>query len=238
MNKVEFIKRLNNKLKGIPAEDKEDAIRFYEDYIAEAGLEDSEEIEAVLGSPEEAARKILGDCTEKQINAQSEKASIKNNTKTIWLILLGIFAAPFALPVGFAVAVIFLSIIIVMFSIDISVLACGVAFTVSSVALIPGIFWADGVGQKLVILGVALIMLPLGILICIGFYKLGGLMVKAIVNMYRKMTKKHRSNENYGNNYPAFNNANNSSNYNGSNFNSSNYNSSNNLNDNSRKEEE
>ncbi|MBQ1392548.1 MAG: DUF1700 domain-containing protein, partial [Lachnospiraceae bacterium] len=89
MNKSEYLNCLDKRLKGLPAEDKEDAIRFYDDYIEEAGFGESNEIEKELGTPDEVARKILDDCMDKQITVQSENPGVKNNSKTIWLVLLG-----------------------------------------------------------------------------------------------------------------------------------------------------
>ena len=44
MNKEEFLKELNVRLKYLPENDRADAIRFYDEYISEMELEEGEDI--------------------------------------------------------------------------------------------------------------------------------------------------------------------------------------------------
>lgn len=60
MRKEEYLQNLEKFLWNIPAEDREEAIQFYRDYLEDAG-EEWEEVLAALGSPEELAQSIYSD---------------------------------------------------------------------------------------------------------------------------------------------------------------------------------
>lgn len=60
MRKEEYLQQLEKLLYNIPAEDREEALQFYRDYLEDAG-EDAEEVLMALGSPEELARSIRRD---------------------------------------------------------------------------------------------------------------------------------------------------------------------------------
>lgn len=58
MNKVEFMRRLNELLIDVPEEERTEALQYYEDYFADAGNSREEEIVTELGSPEALAKAI------------------------------------------------------------------------------------------------------------------------------------------------------------------------------------
>ena len=60
MRKEEYLQRLEKLLYNIPAEDREEALQFYRDYLEDAA-EEVEEVLAALGSPEELAQSIRRD---------------------------------------------------------------------------------------------------------------------------------------------------------------------------------
>lgn len=59
MTKKEFIDRLTSLLACLPAQEREDALRYYEEYFDAAGPEAEQKTAAELGSPETVAQKIL-----------------------------------------------------------------------------------------------------------------------------------------------------------------------------------
>lgn len=123
MNKTEFIKQLEKCLRRLPKEDREDAIRYYEEYFEEMGADDSTDVTSTLGTPNEIAREIIATCTEKHMDAQKEKGGIRNNTTVIWMIILGICASPVAVPLAFAAIICLAALLIVVFSLVLSI-AC------------------------------------------------------------------------------------------------------------------
>ena len=58
MTKHEFLERLDLLLTDLPQEERMDAIWYYEDYFADAGPENEEQVLKELGSPESVAEKI------------------------------------------------------------------------------------------------------------------------------------------------------------------------------------
>lgn len=188
MNREQYIRELSGCLKGLSAEDREDAIRFYEDYIEESGLGDSATIEESLGTPKEVARKIVGDCVEKQIDRQSENPDLKNSKKTVWLILLAIMASPVALPLMIVAVVVYLCMVIAMFCIDVGVLFGGFFGGIcGGFVMIVAAFWTSGAAQGMVLVGMGLMWIAVGIACCIGFYKLNGLFVALLVKIHRRI---------------------------------------------------
>lgn len=61
MNRVEFLAELEQRLSGIPEEERQAAIQYYADYLADAGEENEAEAIRELGSPEKAAESIKAD---------------------------------------------------------------------------------------------------------------------------------------------------------------------------------
>lgn len=67
MNKHIFIQRLEKALRHIPKEDREDAISYYTEYFEEMGADDTQDVSQSLGKPEDIAKEIIVNCTEKRI---------------------------------------------------------------------------------------------------------------------------------------------------------------------------
>ncbi len=74
MSQFEFVSRLRRCLAGLPEEEIDRAVEYYEDYFADAGESDEKVIEK-LGSPEELAENIRRELSEKQekINGVKEE---------------------------------------------------------------------------------------------------------------------------------------------------------------------
>lgn len=60
MRKEEYLQKLEKLLYNIPAEDREEALQFYRDYLEDAA-EEADEVLAALGTPEELAQSIRKD---------------------------------------------------------------------------------------------------------------------------------------------------------------------------------
>lgn len=58
MRKEEYLRSLEQLLYNIPAEDREEALQFYRDYLEDAGPEAEEEVLRSLGTPQELAESI------------------------------------------------------------------------------------------------------------------------------------------------------------------------------------
>ena len=61
MNRMEFLAELERLLSGIPEEERQAAVQYYADYLADAGVENEAEALRELGSPEKVAETIKAD---------------------------------------------------------------------------------------------------------------------------------------------------------------------------------
>lgn len=105
MDKIieKYINDLNNNLLDLPHDERQDVIEFYQEFLFDGNFSSEKEIIKDLGTPKQLARMILADYSVSKDVPQPdmhEKPSSKTNLKTIWLILLGILAAPVGIPLG------------------------------------------------------------------------------------------------------------------------------------------
>ena len=126
MNKQEFMKQLEARLKKLPQEEYAEAINYYEQYFEDAA--NDEEVIAKLGSPDAVASKIFADFATDDTKPKS--------WKTVWIVILAIFASPIALPIALALVIVTVVLVIAAFVVIVSFAASGV------VAILSGIFGA------------------------------------------------------------------------------------------------
>ena len=177
MNKEQFLRELNGKLKYLPEADRNDAIRFYDEYISEMELSDEEDVTTKLGTPKEVASDIISQCTQRHIDNETEQKTVKGGATTIWLVILGILSLPLSLPLAI-LALTFIFVFIVLFLVMIVVAFAGAI-------AIPYALFVHGVAQKIFTLGYGLVSLGGGILMA---YVLSAVLKK----MFSAMTKKKR----------------------------------------------
>lgn len=168
MNKTEFIKQLEKRLRRLPKEDREDAIRYYEEYFEEMGADNSTDVTSTLGTPDKIAREIIATCTEKHMDAQKEKGGIRNNTTVIWMIILGICASPVAVPLAFAAIICLVALLIVVFCLVLSIVCVSLACIACGFALFFTTIAAPGFAQKLICAGSGFLFLGIGLFLAIA----------------------------------------------------------------------
>ncbi len=118
MNRVEFMRQLENLLWDLPESDRLDAIAYYNDYFDEAGVENEEKVLRELGSPERVASIIKADLnTEGNEEAEYTEQGYSDGRQGVnpntpaprkekkklpmaLIIVLLVFAAPVLLGVG------------------------------------------------------------------------------------------------------------------------------------------
>ena len=193
MNKNAFLSELSRKLRRLPKEDFEDAMNYYNEYFLDAGVDDTTDVTPLVGTVDEVAKTILDDCTEKQFEKVKTEGGVKNSTKAVWLVILGIFAAPVALPLAIAAAAVVFALLITIFAVVFSLVIASAAIAFAGLVAIPAIFWATTPAQGMVVAGFSLMGIAIGILFCIAFYKLGELIVKGIIKLIRNISKSPKS---------------------------------------------
>ena len=134
MNRVEYMTRLASMLQDIPVEERQEAMKYYNDYFDEAGEENEEKVAAELDSPEKVAAAIkaeiygrnnTGETRKHLCIRQKRKRKITNNWWKILLIIVGgLFVLSIAGPIVLGVA---LTVLAVVFSGFIALIAFVIA---------------------------------------------------------------------------------------------------------------
>ena len=195
MNKNTFIAELSRKLRRLPKDDFDDAMIYYVEYFAEAGIDEDQDVIPMVGTVDEVASKILDEYSEKQIEKAETEGGAKNHTRAVWYVILGIFAAPIAFPIAIAIVAVLFSIMVAVIAVIFSMLVAGVSVVAAGFGAIFAAFWAENVAQILFILGCGLVCVSLGVMIVLGFYKLGELFIRGIIKLFRSIGKKNKSKE-------------------------------------------
>ena len=184
MKKEEFLSELRRHLGGLPKEEIEDRISFYEEMIDDKISDGYNEEEVVneLGSPKDVAREIIGDVPLTKII--KERVKPKRQLKA-WEIVLIIVGFPLWFPLVLALFIVFISMYAVVWSLIVALFAVVVSF-------ISGGSWAMLVGTMNIFdknlsfgvfeIGSGLLVVGLGLLLV--------LFSKTIVVALIKLTKK------------------------------------------------
>ena len=189
MNKEAFLKELEKRLRYIPAEDRQDAIEYYEGYIADMGLAEEDDIVSKLGTPKDVAKNILEDCKDKHIDKAEEQKTVKSRATVVWLSVLGVLSLPVSLPIAIALIAVVLALGIAVLAVVLSLIIAAAAVAVGGVAAIFWGFFVPGIGQKLFTIGTGLALT--GTAVLVGFLAAG--MIKGIRrSIYRKKKEEDR----------------------------------------------
>lgn len=168
MTKTEYMKLLSKKLRRLPKEDYNRAVEYFEEYFAEAGPENEQQAIRDLGSPEEAARELIINLAEQ--NADKPPKTVRRGMSAVWIGILGICAAPVALPPAFVlvilIAVFVLVALIILACVVITALSVSAAGIISAIVGVVLLFrnFADGICN----LGTGLFFLGAGLLFTYG----------------------------------------------------------------------
>ncbi|MBR6968157.1 MAG: DUF1700 domain-containing protein [Ruminococcus sp.] len=174
MNKLEFLTRLRNALErgGLPSEDINDALSYYEEVFLDAGFGKEEETAASMGSPEAVAANILRESgINPPVPAMQRRGAVpppqpqqkkKSSGGAIALsIILGIITFPIWLPILIIVVTFLFVAIVLLISLVIGFIGLAVGLLFGGVA---ALIHVPSVG--LMMLGAGLFMTGIVILIC------------------------------------------------------------------------
>ncbi|MDD3137965.1 MAG: DUF1700 domain-containing protein [Lachnospiraceae bacterium] len=211
MNRVEFMSRLGEMLQDVSAEEKKEAIQFYNDYFDDAGIENEMHVITELGSPQKVAATIkvgLSGQNEKSseysetgytdtrfdeketpanqnINGRQEKTPKTNNAlKVILIIAIIVIGGPIVLPVAFGILAVVIGIVVAIITVFISLIIAAICIMVAGI-----IVFCAGLTQIIGALPAALLLTGVGMLL----FALGMigtvLMVKATFVTFSAMLK-------------------------------------------------
>lgn len=186
MSRKEFLENLKNRLSALNEEERENAVRYYEEFFDEC--ENEQEALKQLDSVEVIAEQILKENGIDTANAETVKEEKK--PKNIGLIIL-IVILTFPLWIGFVAGAfgILIAAIAVVFSFFVSSIVAGVSCLVTGIITL---FSSVSLGLILIGLGLifcslfVLLVLPLSGLVIKGIRKLGELVSKGLNKLFRK----------------------------------------------------
>lgn len=170
MNKQEFLTKLEIALCGLPIDDINQSLQYYNEMIddrIEDGLSEQEAV-ASIGEPDKIAKEILMDIPLPKLVKKKIKPKRRMGALEIVLLVLG---SPIWLSLLIAAIAIVLSlyvslwsVIISLYSVAVSLIACTIGAVVSGVVFTLSSKYAAGVFM----IGAGIICLGLGILVFIG----------------------------------------------------------------------
>jgi uncharacterized membrane protein len=154
MTRKEFMDELRSRLSRLPADEKEEALSYYEEYFDEAGSDREQDVIRELGSPASVASRILADHAVKE--AREAPYNPRKGFSAVWAVLLAIFAAPLAIPAVIAIIGIMIAILAVVFAVG----AAAVGLLIGGFALFIGGFFGlfSSPASALIIFGVAFLL--------------------------------------------------------------------------------
>ena len=196
MDKQTFLRRLEEGLRQLPPEEREDILAYHREYFQDAGPEQEAKVIQELGDPDLLARRLLSEYGEQPPasppppppSQPQPEAPKKKRPSGVLVAILAVLAAPIALPlaaalgaVAIALAVAALSVALALMAVIVGVLVTGIALValgVSALALYPP--------AALVVLGAGLVCCGLGLFGVMPVILLIQAMFRGLANLFRK----------------------------------------------------
>lgn len=196
MTKIEYMNKMTHKLRRLPKEDFDTAIAYFEEYFADAGAENEQQAIEDLGSPETAADQVIMNLAVKNTNEQP--LTVKRSFSALWVGILGVCAAPIALPLAFAFIAVAFSLVIVVLALLFSLFITAIALTITGfIGILVGIFLLFGTfASGLSTMGLFLVALGAGILLTYASIILCKWFLNRMSKLLGNITKRRRKHEN------------------------------------------
>ncbi len=186
----------------MPEAERQDALTFYKEYLADAGFQTRAEIEAALGTPKTLSRKIMADQSVQANEQDANQTTPRSSWRTVWLVILAIVAMTSPLTFGVALAAIasLIAAVIITFTFGLTMIVLVFALACAAIALIiagvaslsaslfTGLFY---LGTGITLLGLFIIAAPLLYRLIVW---LGQLTVQLAKNVYTKFSHKEKVN--------------------------------------------
>lgn len=182
MNKMEYLSKLSECLSALPPEEREAAVRYYDDLFTDAGNINEQSVISSLGSPQRLAHTILNDNngisyelnkTKKEVKAVKKKLTPRQNALAVFLIIL-------TSPVWGGILLGILGVILGIFAAGIISL---VAFVISGIALLcmGAAYIAKTVSIALVLAGTGIALISIAFLLFTPVMNLVFFLIKHII---------------------------------------------------------
>lgn len=195
MTRADYMNILAQNLKRLPKDDYNRAMEYFEEYFNEAGPEQEQEAIDDLGSPEEASRELIMNLAQRSI--EEPPKTVRHGFHAVWIGILGVCAAPIALPLLLIFFCLILMLALLGFGLLLTFFLAAVCTAAGGVLALAGGFvlifhsFADGIAT----LGMGLLTLGLGILFVYGSFRLCRWTLSKMSQTLGNMTKGGRKHE-------------------------------------------
>lgn len=196
MIRSDYMNILAHNLRHLPKEDYHRALEYFEEYFNEAGPEHEQDAIRDLGTPEEAARELIMNLAVK--NIEEPPKTVKHGFRAVWIGILGVCAAPIALPLMFAMCCVIAALLICVLAVLFSLFLAAVCAVAGGILGIIGGFglifrsFVDGIAT----LGMGFITIGLGTLLVYGSFHLCRWALGKMSTSLGNITKGGRRHEN------------------------------------------
>lgn len=209
MNRIEFMTELASLLQDIPAEERRDAMQYYNDYFDDAGEDQEQQVIDELESPQKVAEKIKADMTGEAERQSGQQASGSfegtyqqtkethpgqqaggqtffsgsgRTWKIILIVVIGLCALPVILPAVLGILGAALGVVLAVFGFFLGLVLAAACILIAGIALIIAGIWCivPELAIGLALIGSGLIVSVLGVLALVGSIKLCAMVFPAI----------------------------------------------------------
>lgn len=200
MDKQTFLRRLEEGLRQLPPEEREDILAYHREYFQDAGPEQEAKVIQELGDPDLLARRLLSEYGEQPPasppppSQPQPEAPKKKRPSGVLVAILAVLAAPIALPLAAALGAVAIALAVAALSVALALMAVIVGVLVTGIALV-----ALGFSTLLLYPPAALVVLGAG-LVCCGLGLFGVMpvvlliqaMFRGVANLFRKAVSRRK----------------------------------------------
>ena len=201
----DYLTELQRDLNQLNANDANDVLDFYTEYLQDGGFETYEEAASELGTPKQLSHKVLADYAIQAIDEPQANPATRNQprhtARTIWLILLAIMSTPITIPLAIAAVIALVAFLIGIAAVILGIIAAFVGVLIAgilSLAVGVGIL-GQSISTGILYLGGGLLILGLfGMLVPVMIWLVRGLIsltLKFSRWLYRKFSRQNRAKE-------------------------------------------
>ena len=194
MDKQTFLRRLEEGLRQLPPEEREDILAYHREYFQDAGPEQEAKVIRELGDPDLLARRLLSEYGEQPPasppppSQPQPEAPKKKRPSGVLVAILAVLAAPIALPLAAALGAVAIALAVAALSVALALMAVIVGVLITGIALVALGFSALLLypPAALVVLGAGLVCCGLGLFGVMPVVRLIQAMFRGVANLFRK----------------------------------------------------
>lgn len=201
MDKQTFLRRLEEGLRQLPPEEREDILAYHREYFQDAGPEQEAKVIQELGDPDLLARRLLSEYGEQPPasppppSQPQPEAPKKKRPSGVLVAILAVLAAPIALPLAAALGAVAIALAVAALSVALALMAVIVGVLVTGIALVAlgGSALALYPPAALVVLGAGLVCCGLGLFGVMPVILLIQAMFRGLANLFRKAFSRRKT---------------------------------------------